>query len=522
MARPAKGAGVSAQLTDRSQLTDHLKSRFSNNQFIGFENEKPAFYRPFGVGRPRPVSYEQIRKFLESYERHACEGGLNLKRIEESNDLPPKGNPVSDGIKRTYFIGLDYDNGASVTLEPSAQVEISGAPYASLYDVNKEYMEHLELCEKACKDSDLEMASLGCNPFFTSNILDIVPKRRYEIFLNALNRAQVGWHLATLTSTTQVNLDIRDEEDFAVKLQTGLSLQPVVTAIFANSPFEDGVLTGYKSFRSHIWARTGLNRTGIPEFVFKDDFGVEDYVDYLFDELRMLAIAREDDIYPARGGTLQNFIDGHYKDGNMADEGVFNPAFIDQTPILADALDSCGTIWWEVRPTRRGGIEFRGCDNGTPENNMAIAAIWTGLMYDEANLHELHQRVMQWSSDQRQALYHGAAKDALDYEFEGRKLQHFAKEIVEMARNGLERRAKALGIDSGVEYLAPVEEIVRTGLTPADHLINWYQDQVRQHGKDFDPKSILTRTSIWPQYDNDNDNNKNALSAVPIAKAFNS
>lgn len=476
MAQQAKKDFQRIPLTDRGQLVDHIRGHFNGNQLIGLESEKITYRHHRFSGRVMPANFGHIEGLLQTMYR----GRDHHDPIIEINDFPPdsSGAFIADGIARRHLIGLiDKKTGSSITIEPASQLELSAAPYASLRDVERELRAHLDLCRDACELKDMNMLTLGAHPTILGTKLPQVPKRRYQIILDMFNRQAIAPLSALSTAACQINLDIADDRDFTRKFQAALGLQPIVTALFANSPFEEGIPSGFKSVRNHYWLETRAGRSGSPSFIFDKNFGLERWVDFIFDDVPMMAITRDGAMYPTHGGRLQSFVDGKYKNGYMPDESnLYNSYFEDRQATMADALDQCTVVWTEVRPTSRGGIECRGADNGPPEANMALAALWVGILYDEESLAKAHNFVMSMTPDERSHLLYDACRQGLHAELRpGLTVRDLGGMMLGWAKEGLERRAAAhpeRGDEVG--HLKYVMDIVNSGKTLADKWLDLY------------------------------------------------
>lgn len=460
-------------LEDRDQVVEHVGKGFNTNQLIGFEQEKIVVGREYDTGRERNVDYGDIRGLLQAISSSGFEP------VIERNDLPPNGFLNPDGRERAHLVGLKSHDvkgrKSTITLEPAGQFEIAAAPKDTVHDVADEYYDHLKECNRALQNNpELDMLNIGAHPTAPAHSLPMMPRERFKVLLDALAR-NAQPNPANATATTQINLDVSDDNDLAKKMQTALAIQPVFVAIFAASPFEEGKPVGSLSRRNEYWSRINSNRVGIPGFVFDSDFGLRKWIDFEFDKIRMIAIQRGEELLPTRGGFLQEFIDGDYKDGFMACENnLYNEDLRDIEPTLHDAVDTLAYIWTEARVTPRGGIELRGCDTGTPEMNMALTALVTGLFYDEQTLDRLHGMVMEWPREDitgENALYKRAPIYGLETEFQGHKLLEFAHEIVDLAQAGLDRRAQRFDIKNESSYLTPLKKHLQHGMTPADHML---------------------------------------------------
>ena len=276
--------------------------------------------------------------------------------------------PVLEGGKIIALKGVD----GNVSLEPAGQFELSGAPLENLHETCAEAARHLEQCKTIGDRLGLGFLGLGMWPDKTRAELPIMPKGRYGIMLNYMPKVgSLGLDMMLRTCTIQVNLDYSSEADMVKKFRVGLALQPVATALFANSPFTEGKPNGYKSFRSHIWEDTDPDRTGMLPFVFEDGFGYERYCDYMLD-VPMYFVFREGRYIDVAGRSFRDFLDGRL------------PELPGEKPQLNDWTDHLSTAFPEVR--LKSFLEMRGADGGRWGKICALPALWVGLLYDDQAL----------------------------------------------------------------------------------------------------------------------------------------
>ena len=341
--------------------------------------------------------------------------------------------------------------GQSITLEPGGQFEMSGAAVPRLADVKKELDEHVaELCA-AEADLGIRVEWHGLNPYQTPDEVNWMPKGRYDIMRRYLpTRGDLALWMMGLTCTVQANLDTVDEVDFARKLRTASGIGALVTSLFANSPAAADHLTGYKSYRAHVWTRVDPDRCGLPRFVFERDAGYEDYVDWAV-QVPMFFVVR----------------DGAYID--ISGRWTFGDLMAGRVSGVEATLDDwklhISTLFPEVRA--RPYLEFRSSDVGPPEMILACPALWRGVLATTATTDAAWDLVKRWNYDQRLEALDGAAREALQYPRpDGRGTFHdLCRELVAIARDGLAEAGEL------VEALAPLEQIVRDGLTQADRQI---------------------------------------------------
>ncbi|MBX3594386.1 glutamate--cysteine ligase [Sphingomonas sp.] len=370
-------------------------------------------------------------------------------------------SPVEEGGKVIALSGPD----GTVSLEPAGQLELSGAPLENLHETCAETGRHLNQVKAVGEKLGLGFLGLGMWPDKTRADLPIMPKGRYGIMLNHMPRVgSLGLDMMLRTCTIQVNLDYSSEADMAQKFRVGLALQPLATALFANSPFTEGKPNGFLSFRSHIWSDTDAARTGMLPFVFEDGFGYERYADYALD-VPMYFVYRDGRYIDAAGLNFRDFLRG---------ELAVLPG---EKPTLDDWADHLSTAFPEVR--LKTFLEMRGADGGPWSRICALPALWVGLLYDQAALDAAWDLVRDWDMAERQALRDSVPKLGLDAPLPGGgKLRDIAGEVLDIAGAGLTARARMNSAgDSENGFLDPLRDIVRSGKVPAELLLDRYHGE---------------------------------------------
>ncbi|MEP7316506.1 MAG: glutamate--cysteine ligase [Sphingomicrobium sp.] len=370
-------------------------------------------------------------------------------------------SPVEEGGKVIALSGPD----GTVSLEPAGQLELSGAPLENLHESCAESGRHLKQVKAVGEKLGLGFLGLGMWPDKARADLPIMPKGRYEIMFRHMPRVgNLGLDMMLRTCTIQVNLDYSSEADMVKKFRVGLALQPVATALFANSPFTDGKPNGFKSFRSHIWEDTDPHRTGMLPFVFDDDFGYERYCDYALD-VPMYFVFRDGKYIDAAGLSFRDFLDGKLS------------VLPDEKPTKADWTDHLSTAFPEVR--LKSFLEMRGADGGSWGRICALPALWVGLLYDDVALDAAWELAKDWSMEEREAMRHAVPREALNAAAPGgRSVRDLSKQVLEIAASGLARRARLNSSgDNEVGFLDPLREVVATGRTFADRLLELYHGE---------------------------------------------
>jgi glutamate--cysteine ligase len=382
--------------------------------------------------------------------------------------------PVREGGK---VIALEGEDG-NVSLEPAGQLELSGAPLETLHQTCAETGRHLAQVKDIGRELGIGYLGLGMWPDKRRDELPIMPKGRYEIMLRHMPRVgSMGLDMMLRTCTIQVNLDYASEADMVKKFRVGLALQPLATALFANSPFTEGKPNGFLSYRSHVWSDTDGARTGMLPFVFEDGFGYERYVDYMLD-VPMYFVFRDGRYIDAAGQSFRDFLEGKL------------PALPGELPTASDWTDHLSTAFPEVR--LKSVLEMRGADGGSRAQICALPAFWVGLLYDGAALDAAWDLVKHWSMEEREDLRGAVPRLALDARIPGGgTLRDLARDVLQIARAGLTARHRldAAG-DSEAGYLEPLDEIVASGKVPAQRLLDkfhgeWSGDVSRVYDESF-------------------------------------
>jgi len=366
--------------------------------------------------------------------------------------------PIEEGGNVIALKGAD----GAISLEPAGQFELSGAPLENLHQTCAETGRHLQQVKAIGEQFDIGFLGLGMWPDKTRAELPVMPKGRYEIMMRHMPRVgSLGLDMMLRTCTIQTNLDYSSEADMAKKFRVSLALQPLATALFANSPFTEGKPNGYLSYRSHIWSDTDPQRTGMLPFVFEDGFGYERYVDYMLD-VPMYFVYRDGKYIDAAGHSFRDF---------MAGKLAVLPG---ELPRESDWIDHLSTAFPEVR--LKSFLEMRGADGGPWNKICALPALWVGLLYDDGALDAAWELVKGWDMDEREALRDAVPKLALDAPIPGGgKLRDIAGDLLDIARGGLTARGRLNDSgDNETGFLAPLDEIVESGIVPAQRLLDLY------------------------------------------------
>jgi glutamate--cysteine ligase len=370
--------------------------------------------------------------------------------------------PITEGSNIIALRRPQGEGTETISLEPGGQFELSGAPVGTLHETASETSRHLDEVRSAGADLGLGFLGVGFAPTLKLEDAARMPKQRYGVMSRYMPQVGArGLDMMYRTCTIQVNLDFASEADMVAKMRVSLALQPVATALFAASPFTESKLNGFKSMRSEVWRHTDPRRTGMLPFAFRDGMGYERYVDYALD-VPMYFVYRDGRYIDAAGASFRDFMAGKL------------PQMAGQFPTIDDWSDHLTTLFPEVRLKRF--LEMRGADGGRWRRIVALPAFWVGLLYDETALAAAWDLVKDWTSEERQQLRDDVPHAGLTARFRKTTMHEIAREAANISRAGLIARAKAdlSGADE-TKYLEFVEEVVATGRTPADDLIQRYE-----------------------------------------------
>lgn len=411
---------------------------------IGTEHEKFGFVLPGDhSGREAYSAPAYTPKGIESLLEAVMADGRDWQAITDHDKLI--------GLK-----GQGAHKGESLSLEPAGQFELSGRPVATLHETRDEMQAHFEAIREPAKALGLGFAPLGFQPLWTRDAMPIMPKSRYAIMRRYMPKVgTLGLDMMTRTCTVQVNLDFSSEEDMARKMRVSLALQPLATALFANSPFYEGKLNGLLSNRAQVWTDTDNARSGMPVCCSDDHFGFEQYVDWVLD-VPMYFIMRDGEIRDVAGASFRSWL-----------EGKAQPALAGFTPTMGDFEDHLTTVFPDVR--LKQFLEMRGADAGSPAMMLAQSALWVGLLYDPATLVAAEALVREQDWSVYRALRAEVPHKAMGADFPG-GLRALAKRVIALAEQGL--RARGLGEEV---CLTPLQIIADGGPTQAEHWVERFK-----------------------------------------------
>ena len=437
----APPSGKSTPIVSRDDLVRALEKGIKPKHAwrIGTEHEKFGF----SLKDHRPIAFEEAAEDQGGVADllNALAERFGWERLYEGDNL----------------IALTKD-GANITLEPGGQFELSGAPLETLHQTCHEVHTHLHEVKAVAEPMNVGMLGLGYQPLWTRDEVPWMPKGRYRIMGAYMEKkGKLGLDMMKASTTIQVNLDFASEADMVKKLRVSLALQPIATAIFANSPFTRGQLNGYQSFRAAIWQDTDPDRTGGLDFAFEDGMGFERYVDYALD-VPMYFLYRDGQYLDASGLSFRDF---------MAQKLPLAPG---EMPMKTDWDDHLTTLFPDVR--LKSFLEMRGADGGPWRHICALPALWVGLLYDDAALDAAWDLVKGWTAEDRFRLAQERPKDGLRGTVAGRPVLEVARQVATLAQQGLKSRGRRgkTSVDE-TEYLEPVLEWLAAGESPADRLI---------------------------------------------------
>jgi len=405
---------------------------------IGTEHEKIPFY----MDTLQPVPYEG-----------ECGIGMLLQRLADAD-----WKPVYEGENIIALLGA---GGASVTLEPGGQLELSGAVLPDMHQTHEETRQHLHQVMTVANAMGIGFLTTAFHPLSPRSAIPWMPKARYAVMGQYMPKVGGrGLDMMLRTATVQANLDFSSEADMAKKMRIACCVQPIVTALFAASPFSEGKPSGYLSTRAACWLDTDPRRTGIPACVFEDDFGFASWVDYLLD-VPMYFIIRDGQYVDCSGASFRDFMAGHL------------PALPGQMPTLDDWALHSSTVFPDVRLKQY--IEMRGADAGPHEMITALPALWKGLLYDAEAESAVWQIVKTWSHSDVLAMREAVVSQGLHASMAGEPLQHWSSILLGLAEDSLHRQQQynAAGEDESI-YLAPLWQITHNNASLARQWLESY------------------------------------------------
>ena len=440
----------SQPVTDKAALVEYLESgcKPEREWRIGTEHEKFAY----DLKTLRPLTYDGapgVRQMLDAMTR------FGWSPVMENNNV----------------IALSKPDRSSISLEPAGQLELSGAPLETIHQTCGEVTQHLKQVKEVAGELGIGFLGLGYNPKWPREEMPWMPKGRYAIMREYMpTKGSLGLDMMQSTCTVQVNLDFNSEAVMRQMFRVALALQPIATALWANSPFRNGKPNGFLSYRSQIWTDVDPDRCGTLPFVFEDGFGFERWVDYILD-VPMYFVYRDGTYINAAGHSFRDFMAGKLE------------VLPGELPTMKDWEDHMTTAFPEVR--LKTFLEMRGADGGPWARLCALSAFWVGLLYDTEARDAAWDLVKDWTDEEREAMRRDVPKTALKTPFRDRQVKDIACEALCIARQGLKNRKRldAVGLDES-HFLQPIYHICDSGMTAAEELLVAYER--RWHG-DIDP-----------------------------------
>ncbi len=401
---------------------------------IGPEMEKFGIY-----ANGDPVPYEGEHGVLALMNELVASGGW----VPEAET---EGGPIIALTK----------NGASITLEPGSQFELSGAMYIDCHEICAEFRAHLAEIAPFSERAGITWLGVGFHPLAKREQYTMVPKQRYAVMRDYLpSRGGMALDMMLRTSTVQANYDYLSEDDAMLKMRVALKLSPLTTAMFANSPFVEGESFGGKSYRAKVWLDTDPDRSGLVPSVWKRNSKFLDYVEWAID-VPMFMFKRDGKKVSNTGQSFRSFLKSGYQG---------------HRPTMSDWQSHLNTLFPEVRLKKT--IEVRGADAQSSRLACALPALWTGIFYDTKALAEAEALTHDWTFDEVNGSRKEVWNKGLGARFRGATLQPIAEKVLTIALGGLERRGfmSPAGKDERI-HLARLEELVAKGQTPADVLLD--------------------------------------------------
>ncbi len=445
-------------IEEKGQLVEWFEKGFKpkTDWMVGTEHEKFAYTFSKKKKKYIPLSYfgeKGINSFLGEISKHGWDPEYEGENIV--------------ALKK---------NDQSITLEPGGQIELSGAPLKDLHSTCKETNEHLKLVKEVGKKLDILLVGLGVRPNESLEEVPLMPKERYNIMRNYMpSKGSKGLEMMHSTCTVQANLDFCSEQDMIKKTRLAVKLQPIATALFANSPFYKGVYNGYESLRKHIWTDTDPDRCGILKIALKDNFSFSSYVDFAL-SVPMYFVVRGKKYIDCTGKSFVDFLNGRLD------------IIPGEKPTFEDWENHLSTIFTEVRLKKI--IEVRGADAGNWRRTCALPAFWVGLLYGKDSINLAEKLCDSWDMKEIEKLSLDVAKKGLDAEIKKEKVLNLARELLKIARKSLVERdtLDSLGNnESG--YLNVLEEILQNETSPAKELVknfsNKYNGNIQELIKDI-------------------------------------
>ncbi len=437
-------------IANRAALRTWFQDGETSDCRIGAEHEKVLFH----TEDLRPPQYEVIRELLEDLQR--ASGGV----LQREKNCP---------------IGLNLpETQNAISIEPAGQFEFAGAPLRSIHDICTELKAHLSVLRPLLQARGLGMCAIGARPRESDSELPWMPKERYAIMRTYMaQQGKMGVAMMGRTATVQANVDYTDEADMVCKMRIATALQPVVTALFAHSPYSEGKANGILSNRAHYWLDSDAQRCGMPLFVFDQAFGYEGWRDYAL-PIPLYCLVRDERYIDTSDFSFADYLDNARGESLREQHGSAR---------IEDWASHMRMIFPDVRLKRV--IEMRGADSGDSAMLCALPALWAGLLYDEQaqaqalllaeELAQPHPSGVGLCDQEAEDSLSNASKKVprlgLATPCRGRDVGAIARDMVDLAREGLARRCRTQGGEDERPFLEPLESIIEEARTPAERLL---------------------------------------------------
>ena len=430
-------------MLQKSDLINYFKSSFTQPEFkgIGTEHEKFIFH-------------------CKNKKRLEFEGDISIQDLFQF--LISKGWKNNEYNSLNQLISLTK-NGASVTLEPGCQLELSGKILKNVHQTCTESYEHLNELHEYAEQKNLCIIGLGFDPISKLDEIKFIPKERYTIMKNYMPKVgSRGLDMMTRTCTVQANFDYFSEVDLIKKFVLANRIQPIVMALFCNSPFRENKLNNLKSNRILTWQDTDQERCGIKKSFLSKNFTLEEYVEYVLNVKNYFLKINGKHIDTTQYSFLQ-----------ILEKSTNEPILKDYNLTISDWINHLSTIFTEVR--LKSYMEVRGADAGKWDMICALPAFWTGILYDEENLNYLWNETEKWSHEAILELYHEVPHKGLQSSLAKKDLFEIGTWLLDISTIGLNKRGylNSDGQDESI-HLENLKRIIKDKKTPADTLIDEY------------------------------------------------
>ncbi|MFL2543241.1 MAG: glutamate--cysteine ligase [Alphaproteobacteria bacterium] len=428
-------------MINKNQLIEYFYQgiKLKNKIKIGVEHEKFILNKDTLL----PVSYEEKNGIKTILEKITLIGW----------------KPLYDDNQET-IIALKKGKEA-ITLEPGGQIELSGAPLDNIHETCEETTNHLRELKMLGNELNFILLGMGVEPNLGLDDFPWMPKQRYVIMKKYMKKVgTLGHHMMKRTCTNQVNIDYTSEKDMVQKFRIMLNLEAIATAMFSNSPFDQGKISKYVSLRSHFWHNTDADRTGVLPFVFEKDFNFENYTNYALN-VPMYFINRDSEYIDMTEYTFKDYLEG--KAINIKHEAT-----------LKDWEDHLTTLFPQARLKQY--LEIRSMDACNWDLICSQPAFWIGILYDDEISNKINEITEGWSGADREYLNKRVPEKGLQTEFKGKKLISYAKEFFNLSKKGLVKRnclSKNGEFDESI-HMKDLEKNLQSGFSPADLLINQF------------------------------------------------